>query len=439
MDTNLKIPSGRKKWLVKSWLLLAISSLAMAGIYSLPPVILRGPFFAGKFDIEHVFATSLVVHVDLSVLFWFLSIGGMLWSFLASEKLFTAYRASFYVAATGMAIISLSPFIGDTMPLKNNYIPVLQNFSFFLGLSLFACGIIFQVCLTLTNYKNINGNLLSYGIYYSALITAIALACFVISHNSLTPPPATDPHDYYEALFWGGGHVLQFTYVTLTLIAWLWLADISGLKNPLPPKFIIGLLALNFLVTAPSPAFYMAYDHISLFAGQMKYFAGIAALIIGASIIYSALGPKSKTEEPSCVKACLLLSILLFGYGGLLGYMISGVNVTIPAHYHGSIVAVTLSFMGLAYYLLPKLGFGEIKGRTAAIQPYIYGIGQVMHITGLAWMGGYGALRKAAGSSQNVHALAPKLLFFSGGSLAILGGLLFVVVTARVMFKKKKF
>ena len=28
---------------------------------------------------------------------------------------------------------------------------------------------------------------------------------------------------YYEILYWGGGHALQFTWTLLMLAAWLWL------------------------------------------------------------------------------------------------------------------------------------------------------------------------------------------------------------------------
>ena len=37
--------------------------------------------------------------------------------------------------------------------------------------------------------------------------------------------------------------------------------------------------------------------------------------------------------------------------------MIAGLDIVIPAHYHGATVGVTIAFMGLIYYLLPRLGF----------------------------------------------------------------------------------
>src|SRR4051812_32500860 len=124
--------------LVKNWLIFAVTALTGAGIYSLAPVIFRGPFFKNILPVEAIFATSLVVHVDLSVLVWMLAIGGMLWSQFYQEKQHLFYKSAFYAAALGMALIALSPLTGNLNPLKNNYIPVLQNPVFFIGLGLFA-------------------------------------------------------------------------------------------------------------------------------------------------------------------------------------------------------------------------------------------------------------------------------------------------------------
>jgi cytochrome c oxidase subunit 1 len=437
---NTLLPTGKMQQIVKYWLLLAIASLSVAGLFSLPPVIFRGPFFADKLPVDLIFATSLVIHVDLSVVVWFLSIGGFFWSLLGKSENLYFYKASFFVAAAGMIAIAISPFTGAGNPLKNNYIPMLQNFTFVMGISLFACGIFFQALLTLPNYKKALENPLNFGIYVSALITLIAAVCFAVSYN-LTPLPDDGNFlPYFESLFWGGGHVLQFVFTSLMLLAWLQLSHIYGLKQILNNKAIYVIFAFNLLITLPSPLFYLHENVMYLFAGQMIYFAGLAALIIGAAIILALFKPRlnSTQKVPHHIKAALVLSILLFGYGGVLGHMISGVNVTIPAHYHGSIVAVTLSFIGLCYYLLSQFGFAEIKGKMATSQPYIYGLGQAMHITGLAWMGGYGALRKAAASSQNIDTVAGKALFFSGGALAIMGGLLFVVVAVRSILKKQK-
>jgi heme/copper-type cytochrome/quinol oxidase subunit 1 len=437
-DLDLNIPKDNRANLIKCWLFLAISSLAAAGLYSLPPVILRGSFFADKFDVEHIFATALVVHVDLSVVVWFLSIAGALWSFLASPAYHKLNKTSFVLAAIGTFLLTISPFIGDSNPLKNNYIPVLQNPTFFIGLSLFATGIIFKIALTLAMFKRIKESPLNLGVYICALITAIAAICFYIAHSKTNIPTDNDFLHYYEAIFWGGGHVLQYTFTACMLVIWLWMARICGIKQLLPNKVIISLLILNLIIVIPSPLFYLSDNTYHLFTQQMRHGGGISALFIGGAIIFGSLLSKMDKQTPHAIKASLILSIILFGYGGVLGYMISGTNVTIPAHYHGSIVAVTLSFIGFCYYMIPKLGYNKIEGKLAASQPYVYGIGQILHITGLAWMGGYGALRKSAASSHEITNIFPKLMFFAGGSMAILGGLLFIIVVFRFVTNSKK-
>lgn len=431
----LEINTPSQKSCAKNWLILAILSLAMAGLYSLPPVILRGPFFADYLPVDIIFATSLVVHVDLSVLVWFLSIGCMLWSVISSGKYPTICRAAFYLCTVGAVTIALSPFAGGEA-IKNNYVPVLQNYPFFLGVVLFLSGAFLQTIAAVLSFNRLKSNALNYGIYYSAFIALIGFICFAIAYYKMPSFAPANVHEYYELLFWGGGHVLQFSYTNLALVVWLFLASKSGYKQILGNKTIIVLLAFNFIAACPAIIFYMSDNHVALFTQQMRYLGGVSAFIVGLLVVVSAFMPKSDNDTSHAVKASLILSIALFGYGGLLAYMISGVNVTIPAHYHGSIVAVTLAFMGFAYHLLPEFGYALKKSKINSGQPYIYGFGQVIHITGLAWMGGYGALRKSAASSQNIDTIAGKLMFFSGGAMAIVGGLLFVIIAVRAITKR---
>jgi cytochrome c oxidase subunit I len=72
----------------------------------------------------------------------------------------------------------------------------------------------------------------------------------------------------------------------------------------------------------------------------------------------------------------------------------------------------------------------------AVAQPYLYGAGQLLHIVGLVWSGGYGVQRKVAGSEQVLRSSAEVAgmgLMGLGGLLAIVGGLLFVVVVVRAL------
>ena len=97
--------------------------------------------------------------------------------------------------------------------------------------------------------------------------------------------------------------------------------------------------------------------------------------------------------------------------------------------------------MGLVYHLLPQLGYAPPIGRLATWQPIVYGAGQLMHITGLVWSGGYGVQRKVAGAEQVLSTrgeIAGMGLMGLGGLIAIIGGLLFVVVVIRAVRDGKR-
>jgi heme/copper-type cytochrome/quinol oxidase subunit 1 len=90
--------------------------------------------------------------------------------------------------------------------------------------------------------------------------------------------------------------------------------------------------------------------------------------------------------------------------------------------------------MGLVYLLLPRFGFAPPAARLATLQAYLYGLGQLLHIAGLLWSGGYGVQRKVAGAEQVLRTwgeIAGMGLMGLGGLLAVAGGLLFVVVVLR--------
>jgi hypothetical protein len=177
--------------------------------------------------------------------------------------------------------------------------------------------------------------------------------------------------------------------------------------------------------------------HMELFAQLMKWghpYMG-PLILAGAVSLWMVRGVSA---DPA--KSAFVASFVLFALGGVLGYMIQGANVVIPAHYHGSQVGVTLAFMGLTYVLLPLLGFGKAEGRMAVWQPYVYGAGQLIHVLGLAWSGGYSVQRKVAGAEQALVTLPQKLgmgMMGLGGLVAVIGGLMFVVICLSAMSAKK--
>jgi heme/copper-type cytochrome/quinol oxidase subunit 1 len=162
----------------------------------------------------------------------------------------------------------------------------------------------------------------------------------------------------------------------------------------------------------------------------MKY-GGLSCLPLGLAVVASAWRAENPRGEARYLRSALLSSMALFATGGVLGFLIAGLDIVIPAHYHGSTVGVTIAFMGVCYYLLPRLGFGAIPPRLAFWQSVIYASGQLLHILGLAWSGGYGVQRKTAGLEQGINRIgeiAGMGLMGLGGLISVVGGLLFLVV-----------
>ena len=434
----LEKPNAIALELSRKWLILGIIALAFAGLFAVLLVAARTPGMQDIMPWRDFFHTALVVHVDLSVLVWLYSFACVIWIYAANSTSLN-YKFQFYISAAGVAAIAISPFTGEGNPLMNNYIPVLQNNVFFIGLSLFITGVIVQLVFsTIALVKNFQKNILTpqrIAIMFSAFIAIIAEICFYLSQTQLTSPGVGElynPQDFYEKLFWGGGHILQFVYTTLMVVAWLWMAEVIGLKTLPNKKVLTPLYVITLAIVLVSPYIYFSaditsFEHIDFFTQQMRFGGGIVALVVGGYIAFG-LVKRNFDKSNIAIKNTLIFSVLLFGAGGILGFLIHGSNVVIPAHYHGSIVGVTLAFMGLTYYLLPQMGYRKTDGNMARWQPILYGGGQLLHIIGLAWSGGYGALRKTPGAVQSAEGQTAMGLMGLGGLLSVIGGLLFVIV-----------
>jgi len=440
----IAVPHGAQRALARAWLWLGLLALIGSGLFSLLLVLSRTPVVNQWLPGVDFFRVALVVHVDLSVLVWFVALAGMLWSLNNTPRGTHWGWIALAGCGAGAALMALSAFVGQGAPVMANYIPVLERPMFLLGLVVFALASAVLVGHSLwaapCTGRSIDGaGALRFGLNAAAVSAAVALGAFAWSF--LVVPASLDGKAYYEILFWGGGHALQFTWTLLMLVAWLALASASGARLMISPRVTVLMFVLALVAVFVTPYAYLAHDiasveHRALLTWAMRVGGGLAILPIALAVVLALLAAPRADATTRPLRAALVWSIVLFASGGVIGIFIQGSNVRIPAHYHGCIVGVTLALMGLAYHLLPRLGFAAPAGRMAAWQPALYGIGQLMHITGLVWSGGYGVQRKVAGAEQVLRStgeIAGMGLMGLGGLVAIIGGLLFVVVMLRAM------
>lgn len=431
-------PDGRRQQAVR-WFWLSILSLLGAGVFSVLLVLARTPGVGEVLPYVDFFHTALVIHVNLSVLVWILAFAGVLWSLVARsghEKL-NQFILLVMILATLMMVVPA--FLPGASPLMSNYIPVLDHPLFLAGLVLFGAGVGLQVLAAMTFTPPVGLNIsregvMRFGLNCAAISVIIALGCFAYSWIVL--PLELGGRTYYELLFWGGGHVLQYTYTLLMMVCWLWLASATGIELIMSERVLVFIFLAGLISVFIAPLIYYAWHvtdpmHMQMFTWLMSFGGSLATLPLGLAVYWGLISSKPGTPRAASAHSALMTSLLLFGAGGAIGFIITGNDVTVPAHYHGCIVGVTLALMGVGYDVLPRLGFGKVNFALARIQLWTYAAGQFLHILGLVWSGGYGVERKVAGAAQGLDTLqrvAGMGLMGFGGLVSAIGGLLFIVI-----------
>lgn len=455
-DFSLPFSPSAQASCIRRWLWLAVGTLALSGLGPLILLAGRASHFAEKAFIKNTFAEALIIHVNLSAVAWFLAIALLFWALFGESRrpLIPFLRgASAACFGASVLLVALAPLLGGGVPLFSNYIPMYASGLFGLGLGLMASALV----LSLLDIRLSRGNALPvtptqaaqhFAILGSSFIVVLALTLFVWAYIRV-PAPAGDvsaeaAQTYYELLFWAGGHVLQLAYTQLLLVAWLWLGSKAGLNLTISGKWLLGLFAIYPLVALASPLGFMGESrpyNLLFYTMQMRHGGGLGALALGAYLLWKLVRHGRPSRGQRLPWICLTTSMFVFFVGGVIGHMISGVNTIIPAHYHGSIVGTTIAFMGLAYLLLPRLGYADVGAwKSSFVQPLLYGGGSVMHAVGFAIAGGYGAERKTVGAvdaaEQGMHAALHFMRL--GGLLAVIGGGLFVVVMVRAWRRRHK-
>jgi len=438
---TLPAPDSNARKLTTGWLLLGLVALVVGGLFTILVLLSRTPYFQEIVPWVDFFRTALVVHVNLTVLVWFLAFTGVFWSYTSSTRCLACGWGALALCSLGTLVIVVSPFTGESYPLMNNYVPVLQNTVFFIGLIIFGLGfclLVIRSCLTAFDSDNQTSGetSLRFGLFVAVVASLFAIGALLLSYLGINE--GFEGLAYYDRLFWGSGHIIQFSHTQLMLVAWLWLATVSAAALRISPRVTLFLFILGLQPVLAAPVIYIAFDvgsgdHLFWFIQLVNYGGAVAAVPVGIAVILATLEKWRPAPGFEVERNALLFSILLFGAGGLIGFMISGSTVTVPAHYHGSIVGITIAFMGITYHLLPQLGYGRVSGRAARWQPGIYGVGQLMHIIGLAWSGGYNVARKSTAVEEGIERVAGLGLMGLGGLISIIGGVMFLVLVYLAM------
>lgn len=438
MKDTLDMPAGvppvgldnSERSILAGWMLLAVGALASAGFLALLLPTLRSPG-AEKwfpFPIEAFFQVTLVTHVVMSFVVWFLAMLGGLASMVRPGGF--ASRTGLVLAVTGAALL-LFPALGNFgEPMLVDYVPVLNSPLYYSGLALLAFGVSLPVMHLLARPPRW-GFSLTLGTGTAGVLFLLALLCCALAFFSFPQGSRFGTND--EAIFWGCGHLLQIAFTTLLLTIWQTLGEQAFEKPPLSfPQFrlVCGLLVLSGL---PGPVFYSFWqgndpELRTAFTRLYLIALPLPVLVMGFGLARKLLTNRPQWRSPAYLT--LLTSFLLFGLGGVFGLFADGLDTRTPGHYHGELIAVTIGLIGLFFtVVLPTLCRGGKNGKALLSLFWFLCIGQAIACSGMFLAGSQGVGRKIAGAAQGLDSQAKIIgmsLNHGGAGIASIGGIIFV-------------
>lgn len=402
--------------MTRAWLALGASALGGAALLAFGLVALRLPAMASLLaDARTAFGMVLALHVNLATYVWVLACAAALWARPGALD-----RTAFALSAAGLLMLAATPALAPGEAVLSNYVPVLDHPAFLAGLVLFWSGI--ALCALRALWRSPSAD-----VPLPRAAPAVVLAAFGVFFAALAGMPAeVSAAGRYELLFWGAGHVVQIALVLLLIRAWRALAERAG--APLPrlggvPEWLtcLALVPVAWIVWSFPPA---STEYRNGFTQVMSWASWPGALMLALV----ALARMRRACAERLASRALTGSALLFSAGLAIGAAIRTGTTLVPAHYHGTVGALTLALLALV------AGFTGVAASPALRRAvFAYGAGTALLIASLAWMGWAGAPRKTPGMAA---AEAGALFAAAGGVLAVVGAVVCAALFLRALWRE---
>ncbi|HNP86860.1 MAG TPA: cbb3-type cytochrome c oxidase subunit I [Kouleothrix sp.] len=267
-----------------------------------------------------------------------------------------------------------------------------------------------------------------------------------------------------RTFFWLSGHAIVYFWLLPVYISWYtMLPKQAGGKLHSDP--LARLVFLLFLLLSIPVGLHHQYTDpgvpvIFKYIQAILTFAVFFPSVITAFSVIAALENAGRNRggkgilgwvfklpwgDPSV--AAQLVGGLAFLSGGISGLVNASYNVNqivhntsfVPGHFHLTVgTAVTLSIMGIMYWLLPSLTGRKLWGlRFAQANVWLWAVGVAIMSRGMSQAGIAGEPRRFYASAATYHLPEwdfPNLMQAVGGTLMFLGGLCFFIVLVGTLF-----
>lgn len=336
-------------------------------------------------------------------------------------------RVGFITMVVGLVTTAVPLLIGEATVLFTFYPPLKASWAFYLGLTLVVVGSWVEgwgFMLTLRAWRKDNPGIRSPFLAFAGVLNAIMwqIATLGVAVEILTMLlpwslgiiDATDPQ-LARTYFWFTGHPLVYFWLLPAYMSWYGMLPKQN-GGKLFSDSLARLAFWLFLLLSIPVGFHHQFVDPGIPIGWKWIHAGLTygvffpsmltAFTVIASLEYAAKqnGGKGlvgwiralKWRDPSVTAQ--LLAAILFMFGGIGGLVNASYNINtvihntawVPGHFHLTVAsAVTLSFMGMSYWLVPHIRGRKLWGRKwAIVQGWTWFVGMLifsnaMHVLGL--------------------------------------------------------
>ena len=433
----------------RRWCAVAVASLVIAGLLSLAVVVGRLPLLSRLIDDPPFFKRCLVVHVDLALVVWFYAFLAGLLSLSSRTPAGRLRTASHGLAVCGVAAMLGGALLRGASPILANYVPVIDHPLFGAGLAAFFVGVLLtllhELVIRVPGHDGVFPADARVGLEAAAVLVVIAAATWVSARAGL--PAGTDAYTRAEFLAWGPGHVLQAANASAMLAVWLWLLERATGTPVLSRRAGLGVFGALVLPQTVMPLLTIRGTLDALYhtgATQLMRWTifPVVLVVLGFSVRHLVRHRLALRRCNSLQRAALTgfvasVALTLLGIG--LGACIRSSTTLVPAHYHASLGAVTVSFMTAAFFVCDAIRPGTVVERvwrSARRQFALFGVGQSVFALGFAIGGACGLGRKAYAAEQHVRSageICGLIVMGIGGLVAVAGGLWFLFLILREM------
>ncbi|MBK7451146.1 MAG: b(o/a)3-type cytochrome-c oxidase subunit 1 [Anaerolineales bacterium] len=480
--------SPAEKKFIGSHILVAILALAVGSLFGPLQAFEHAgwDFYPYLKPLIKSYYQGLTVHGVLNALVWttFFIMG-----FLTFNVIFGLKRplknpvlnkVGFWLMVVGVVAAAIPILANQATVLFTFYPPLKANWAFYLGLTLVVVGSWVEgwgLFTTFYAWRKENPNERSPFIAFASIVTALlwqictlGVATEILTMLlpwSLGLMENVDPQ-LARTYFWFTGHPLVYFWLLPAYISWYAMLPKQAGNGKMFSDSLARLSFWIFLVLSTpigihhqyvdpgvSPVWKFLHSMFTFgvfFPSMMTAFTVVASLEYGARKNggKGALGWIGKLNWSDPSVATQLLAGILFFFGGIGGLTNASYNVNlvlhntafIPGHFHLTVAtAVTLSFMGISYWLLPYLTGKKLwQPKWATIQAWTWFVGMIIFSNSMHVLGLLGAPRRVPlGLAPYVPAEWNSRLFQVGlgGAILFVSGAIYLLVMLKTALNKE--